>query len=179
RLIRKLIPLATLPASVFESLCKVITVEQQSKGYSLFRKGDPTNEFIYLLDGEIALQADELKVETISADSQSALFPLAHQPQRKIDAVAESAVRFLRVNMELVNSPPNVYDEEESGYMVTDEPEEIADDWMTALLKSPIFQQLPASNLQQILIGLKQIQYQKDDIIVKQGELGEYTVGKS
>ena len=81
--------------------------------------------------------------------------------------------------MELVNSPPNVYDEEESGYMVTDEPEEIADDWMTALLKSPIFQQLPASNLQQILIGLKQIQYQKDDIIVKQGELGEYTVGKS
>ncbi len=174
RLIRKLIPLATLPSSVFESLCTVITVEQQSTGYTLFRKGDLTNEFIYLLEGEISLQANELEVETIAPDSQSALFPLAHQPRRKINAVAQSDIRFLRIAMQLINSPASVYNEEESGYMVTDEPEEIVDDWMTTLLKSPIFQQLPASNLQQILIGLKEIRYKTGDIIVQQGDAGDY-----
>ena len=174
RLIRKLIPLATLPSSVFDSLCKVITVEEQSTGYTLFEKGDLTNEFVYLLDGEISLQAEKLEVEIISPDSQSALFPLAHQPRRKINAIAQSDIRFLRIAMELINSPTSVYNEEDSGYMVTDEPEEISDDWMTTLLKSPIFQQLPASNLQQILIGLKEIRYKKGDIIIEQGEPGDY-----
>jgi CRP-like cAMP-binding protein len=172
--IRKLIPLATLPAPVFAAICSVIEIEEAKQDYVLFRKGDQTNEFIYLLSGKITLQFDELKVDTISADDTTARFAIAHQNPRKIDAIANCDIRFLRIDMEIINNPPTVFTEEEQSYMVTENTEENADDWMTTLLKSPIFQRLPASNLHQILIGLKEIKYNSGDTIIKQGEPGDY-----
>ena len=172
--IRKLIPLATLPGPVFKTICTVIEVEEASRGFTLFKKGDQTNEFLYLLGGEITLQAEELKVETISAGDSTARFALAHQNPRKIDAVANSDIRFLRIDIDIINNPPTVFDEEEKSFMVTKETVENTDDWMTTLLKSPIFQRLPASNLHKILIGLEEIQYNEGDIIISQGESGDY-----
>lgn len=55
--------------------------------------------------------------------------------------------------------------------------EEIAagsDDWMTALLKSPVIRRLPPINLQKIIMGLKVVDFKKDDVILAQGSEGDY-----
>jgi len=47
-------------------------------------------------------------------------------------------------------------------------------DWMTALLKAPIFQRLPPINLQKILLKLEPIDFAKGEVIISQGSLGDY-----
>ena len=172
--IRKLIPLATLPGALFNALCAKINIEETQDGF-LFKRGDVATDLVYLISGEITLQADGLVVEVIASSSDSSRFALAHQLPRKIDAVANGRVRFLRLNTDLVKHAPLLADKKEgSSYMVIDETEDDSDDWMTALLKSPIFQRLPPANLQKILMGLEAIYFKKDEIILEQGAVGDY-----
>ncbi|MGR9045603.1 MAG: cyclic nucleotide-binding domain-containing protein [Gammaproteobacteria bacterium] len=172
--IRKLFPLTTLPAPHFEALCAEITVEHTLRNEYLFRKGDTSGELFYLLNGEISLQAQGLEVEVIRANSDSARFALAHQIPRKIDAVARSTVRFLRLTPDTLSYLSSLTYEEECSYMVIVEQDENSDDWMTTLLKSPIFQRLPPANLQRILISLEEVSVAKGEVILRQGEEGDY-----
>lgn len=175
QIIRQLIPLSTLPAHQFEPLCKKITVESADKDTFLFHRKDIDTDLIYLIEGSITLQSGDLKVESIESGTESARFALAHQVPRKIDALSNTSIRFLRLNSELISPvPDNVYKEEKS-YMVTDEHEdENDDDWMTTLLKSPIFKALPPANLQKILMSLKEVNFEKGDPIITQGDIGDF-----
>jgi rhodanese-related sulfurtransferase len=174
RLIRKLIPLATMPSDRFSALCSEITIEEIEDGF-LFKKGDEAPQFVYLISGEVSLQAAGLVVEVIAASSDSARFALAHQIPRKIDAAANGRVRFLRLNADIVKSPPPFVDKkEDNSYMVIDETESDPDDWMTALLRSPIFQRLPPANLQKILMSLEVVHFKKGEVILEQGGVGDY-----
>ncbi len=172
-IIRKLIPLVNLPGTQLAKLCAEVTVEE-IQSQALFKKGDIEPHLIYLLRGEVLLQAEGLMVEAISAGTEAALFALAHQIPRKIDAMANGAVRFLRLNADIVNNPEPLVYKEDNSYMVTEEPEDDPDDWMTTLLRSPIFQRLPPANLQKILITLESVNFNQGDTIVAQGEVGDY-----
>ena len=172
-IIRKLIPLATLPSAQFNALCAKMTVEEIQDGF-LFKKGDVTPQLVYLISGEVTLQAAGLVVEVIAASNDSAKFALAHQIPRKIDAVANGKVRFLRLNADIVNNPPSLAYKKDNSHMVIDETEGDPDDWMTALLRSPIFQRLPPANLQKILMSLEAVHFKKGDIILEQGGIGDY-----
>ncbi|HEY8159689.1 MAG TPA: cyclic nucleotide-binding domain-containing protein [Methylobacter sp.] len=171
--IRKLIPLATLPSARFNALCAEITVEEIQDGF-LFKKGDISPELVYLITGEVTLQAAGLVVEVIAANSDSAKFALAHQIPRKIDAVANGRVRFLRLSADIVNNPLSLAYKEDNSYMVIDETEGDPNDWMTALLRSPIFQRLPPANLQKILMTLEVVHFKTGDTIIEQGSVGDY-----
>lgn len=58
--------------------------------------------------------------------------------------------------------------------MVIEETEDNSDDWMSTLLRLPIFQPLPPSNLQKILIGFEAVNFQKGEVIIAQGSVGDY-----
>ncbi len=175
--VRQLIPVSTFSNTSFESLCSQVTVEQKESGEFLFKRNDKNDDLIFLIKGSICLQANELLVETIKAGSDSSRFALAHQIPRKIDGYTKTAVRFVRINTDIINSLSNKIDSTykgEDNYMVDEQEDEQEDDWMTTLLKSPIFQALPPSNLQQIIIGLEEVEYKKNEIIIRQGEEGDF-----
>jgi rhodanese-related sulfurtransferase len=172
-IIRKLIPLATMSGAQFSGLCAEITVEELQDDF-LFRKGDVTPQLIYLIQGEVTLQAAGLVVEVVPATSDSAKFALAHQIPRKIDAIANGRVRFLRLNADIVKNIIPLVDKEDNSYMVIEETDGDPDDWMTALLRSPIFQRLPPANLQKILMGLESVYFKKGEILLEQGGTGDY-----
>jgi rhodanese-related sulfurtransferase/FtsZ-binding cell division protein ZapB len=58
--------------------------------------------------------------------------------------------------------------------MFIEEPQIDSDDWMSALLRSPIFQRLPPTNLQKILMSLEAVHYNQGESIVEQGTMGDY-----
>jgi rhodanese-related sulfurtransferase len=58
--------------------------------------------------------------------------------------------------------------------MFIDETQNDSDDWMTALLRSPIFQRLPPTNLQKILMSLEAVHFSKGEVILDQGGMGDY-----
>jgi CRP-like cAMP-binding protein len=173
RIIRQLIPLSTLPTKRFEHLCKQLHIETAESGQYLFRRGDDNSDLYFLLDGSISLQTESFIIETIRADSDSARFAIAHQIPRKVDAVAKSRIQFLRLNTAMMKSTQETSYQENESTMMVDELED-NDDWMTTLLKSPIFRGLPPANLQKILMSLQEIRFNPGDIIIKQGDPGDY-----
>jgi rhodanese-related sulfurtransferase len=58
--------------------------------------------------------------------------------------------------------------------MLTQDTQDDSDDWMSALLRSPIFQRLPPTNLQKILMSLEAAHFSKGEVIVEQGTMGDY-----
>jgi rhodanese-related sulfurtransferase len=58
--------------------------------------------------------------------------------------------------------------------MLTDETQDDSDDWMSALLRSPIFERLPPTNLQKILMSLESVHFNAGEVIVEQGSMGDY-----
>ncbi len=173
QIIRRLIPLATLPSAQFARLCKQLVVEQKQHGEVLFRRGDEQSDLIYLLNGSINLCTESFKIQTIESGTDSARFAIAHQIPRKIDALAEGRVQFLRLKSDLLRSIQGMpYEESESTMMV--EEFEDCDDWMTTLLRSPVFRALPPANLQKIMIGLEEVYFKAGDVIIRQGDPGDY-----
>lgn len=178
KIIRQFIPLSTIPIKHFESLCHDITVEKAEQGTFLFKRNDLNQELFYLVDGTISLQSNDFKVESIKSGTESSRFAIAHQIPKKIDAFTETPIQFLRLNTDMLNALPSIaVEEEDNAFMVIDEPDdddENDDDWMTTLLKSPIYRGLPPANLQQIIMSLEQTKYQKGELIIKQGDPGDF-----
>jgi rhodanese-related sulfurtransferase len=148
---------------------------------AIFKRGDTNTDLVYLLEGSVTLQADGLVVEVINSESESVKFALAHQIPRKIDAVANGSVRIVRLDAHMVNNPPAAVYQEDLGYTVVEESSgEDSDDWMTALLRFPLFEALPATSLQKILISLRTTHFKEGDVIIDNGSAVEnfYVVHK-
>ena len=172
--VRRLTPFNTLPGAYFKKICDEITVQHAEQGEILFKRGDETTDLFYLLSGDVVLKSDEFVVEEISANTQSSQFALAHQTPRKIDAIAKIDIHYLRIAVDLIKQPPVDDLEGESSFMITDENEENDSDWMTQLLKSPVFQHLPAANLQKILMGFQEVSFAEGELIVSQDQPADY-----
>jgi CRP-like cAMP-binding protein len=172
--VRDKYPISRIASSHFEQLCSELSIEQLHSGEFLFKRGETTDELLYLLDGEISLQTDEFKIETLAADSESAKFAIAHQIPRKIDALSATDIRFLRLTPAMIKSVQceKTYQEDTESMVV--EETEGSNDWMTNLLKSPIFRALPPANLQKILMSVEEVVYKPDETIINQGESGDY-----
>jgi CRP-like cAMP-binding protein len=171
--LRRLIPLNTLSDTRFEHICSQIRIEEAPRGFVLFRQGDTKNEFVYLLSGTISLQAGGVEMDSVSGGTDTARFALAHQIPRKVSAVAIDAVRYVRIAPDIINQQ----DELNRGlptYKVSDIPEEPTRDWMTALLKSPLFLRLSPANIQAILRGLEEIEVNAGDVVCRQGDPGDF-----
>ncbi|MEQ1636465.1 MAG: cyclic nucleotide-binding domain-containing protein [Methylococcales bacterium] len=172
--IRKFIPLATLPLPRFENICAKIEILTALPGETLFKKGDDNKELVYLLSGEVSLQAAGMQVEVIDAQSFSGRFALAHHNPRKISAVALSSLRYLRLDADWLFSLTKNFNNEDNINMAGNESEDNPDDWMTTLLNSPIFESLPPANLQKLLMSLEEVKASKGTIVIRQGDPGEY-----
>ncbi|SMF95080.1 Cyclic nucleotide-binding domain-containing protein [Methylomagnum ishizawai] len=171
--LRRLIPLNTLSAPRFEQLCAELKIEDGPKGTLLFRQGDPTHEFVYVLSGTISLQAGGVEMDAVTGGSETGRFALAHQNPRKVSAVAKDRVRYVRVATDQVNQR----DEGPAplpGYTVSHSPDTSGGDWISALLRSPIFRRLPPSNLQALLRAVEEIPYKKGEFVCKQDDPGDY-----
>jgi rhodanese-related sulfurtransferase len=169
RILRNLYPLITFPSEAFKDFCANINIETVHDA-AIFKRGDTNTELVYLLEGSVTLQAEGLVVEVINSDSESAKFALAHQIPRKIDAVTNGMARIIRLDAHTVNNPPPAVFQEDLGYTVVEESSnEESDDWMSSLLRFPLFEDLPATSLQKILISLRTSQFTESDVILENG----------
>jgi len=169
--LRTFIPWNTLPVARFEDICAEITVEEHPKGTVLFEQGDDEKEFVYLISGMISLFAGEMEMETIVTGSEAARFAIAHHIPRKVKAITKSKVRLVR----LATYKLDVSSPKDSGQTYTvSEDEEEGGDWMMTMLQSPVFQRLPASNLQKIMMQMEEISFEAGDTVVNQGDEADY-----
>lgn len=171
-LLRKMVPINTLGDDALSKLMDSVVFETLQKGDYLFKQGDSENYNAYLLSGKVVLQAKSRDVDTISAGSDTARFPLAHQVPRKFSAIARTKSQIVRVDNRLLSELIN-----ESGgsdYEVSDFDAEATDDWMSQLLQSKVFQQIPAANIQGVMMQMEEQEVLAGEVIIQQGEEGDY-----
>lgn len=174
RELRHLIPLNTLPENRLVQVCSEVEIEEAAKGTALFHQGEATREFVYLLSGTISLQAGGVEMDSVVGGSDVARFALAHQNPRKVSAIAKTQVRYVRIKPELINQQREESPAPSAGYKVSDAAEDSGGDWMSALLRSPIFLRLPPANLQGVLRNVEEIQVKAGDVICRQDDDGDY-----
>ncbi|MGB5762987.1 MAG: cyclic nucleotide-binding domain-containing protein, partial [Sedimenticolaceae bacterium] len=170
--LRALVPLHTLPDEALEELLETAGFESVAKGSMLFEEGDTDHENIYLLQGSVTLLNEGAIVDTVDAGSDTARFPLAHQLPRKYSARAKKKVRIARIDSRLLSDV--LARTRTVDYQVADFEEATEDDWMSMLLQSSVLQQVPAANIQQVMINVEQVEVEKGADLICQGDPGDF-----
>ena len=170
--LRALVPLHTLPDDVLAELFERVVVETVKRGEILFNQGDTDHENVYLVKGKVALLSDNSVVERVESGSDTARFPLAHQLPRKYAARAESKSRITRIDSRQLSDL--LARSQTVDYQVADFEEASEDDWMSMLLQSRVLQQVPASNIQRVMMSVEQVEVSKGEDLIRQGDPGDF-----
>ncbi len=170
-ILRKLIPLNTLPDETLEKLLQQAKFEKLQRGDVLFRQGDENRERVYLLSGRVALMEGDAEVDTVSAGDNLARYPLAHHTPRKFTAVSKHKSEFVRIDNRLLG---DMLSRAGSSAYQVEELDEEADDWMAQLLQSKIFQRIPAANIQKVMMNMEEVEVSAGDVVIRQGDEGDY-----
>lgn len=146
-----------------------------SQGQALFKKGDSDKRSIYLLSGTVELTGDDSVKRVIVGGTDEASCPIAPTLPRQQTAVALDAVRYFSIDSELLDVTLTL---DQTGiYEVGDfssEPDGDEGDWMSALMQTRIFQQIPPHCIQKIFMRLQRIDYKAGDVVIHQGSKGDY-----
>ncbi len=168
-------PLNALKRNNLRALHKKIDLLQAKRGQTLFKKGDTEKRAFYVLSGTIELKEGDEVVQTIAGGTDEARNPIAPILPRHQTAVAADHVKYISIDSELLDvtltwDQTGIY---EVGDFRTEQDKENGD-WMTALLQIKAFQKIPPANIQTLFMQLQQVNYKAGDIIIKQGQEGDY-----
>jgi CRP-like cAMP-binding protein len=127
-----------------------------------------------VLSGNVDLRkADETEISIIGG-SDEARNPLAPHLPRSYTAIATTNCEYITIDSDLLDvmltwDQTGSYEVSELQGM-----EESNDDWMTTLLQTKAFHRIPPANIQAIFMRLQQVNYKADEVIIKQGDEGDY-----
>jgi len=165
-LLKSFVPPSALNAENFQELSDKATVEEIGAGKTIFSQGDTDKKTIYLIDGELTMTTDSGESTTVTSGTQAAKHPLANFQPRRHTAVAKTACKITRVDSDLLDILMTW--DQMSGIQVdeihTDDEEE-GGDWMTRILQSKAFLQVPA---------IQEVPAKAGDVIIKQGDEGDF-----
>ncbi|MET0086370.1 MAG: SUMF1/EgtB/PvdO family nonheme iron enzyme [Sedimenticola sp.] len=171
-ILRKLIPLNTLKDAALKKAAEAADFGKLGKGGLLFSEGDTDNYNVYLLSGEVGLYTGNREMDSVRAGTDTARFPLAHQIPRKFTVKAKSKIEVVRIDNRILGEL--LAKAGSSDYEVSDFDAEATDDWMSQLLASRVFQLIPASNIQGVMMRMEEMEAKAGDVIIRQGEEGDY-----
>ena len=171
-----LTPLCQLSAASQARLHEVAEFVHYERGGIVFREGDTDGHTIYLLEGTLELGSGDQVLRRISGGTAEANSPLAQLQPRQMSARALSKVTVLRLPRELLAEcvARELGAAEGAAFQVDEIDSAEQDDWMTRMLRSKLFAQLPASNIHRIFSLLESIEVSAEEDVVRQGEAGEY-----
>ena len=174
--LKLLTPINSLSPDNLREISDKTVIQTQSAGRYLFKKGDFDKKHVYLLSGKIGLLDNKQLIKNIESKDKEALLPLAHTQPRKLSARAITDCSYITLDSNLLDimmtwNQTGVYHVEE----LDDESHESSDDdWMTQLLHTKAFHKVPPANIQAIFMRMQQVEYKAGDVVIEQGEEGEY-----
>jgi len=170
--LRNMVPIHTLPEEVFADLIQGLQIETVARNAVLLQEGDTEQLNYYLLEGKVSLLEGGQVVDSVAAGEESARFPIAHVLPRKNSVRADSRVRVACIDTRRISEL--LARNDQVAYEVDNFEEVDSDDWMSLLLRSPVLQQLPASNIQRLMMSISEVEVPQGEEIIRQGDPGDY-----
>ena len=176
-LLKSLVPPSALNTENFQELASKTFVEVLPAGKVIFKQGDNDKKNVYLLEGEVAITSSTGQSTLIKAGTPAAKHPLANQQPRKHTAVTKAPSRITRIDGDLLDillTWDQLSGIEVGEILVDENKGDDESDWMTRILQSKAFLQVPAPNIQSMFMRIQEMPVKAGDIIIKQGDEGDY-----
>ncbi|HEX5421421.1 MAG TPA: cyclic nucleotide-binding domain-containing protein [Gammaproteobacteria bacterium] len=175
RELRALSPMSSLKKENLHALAKKVKVREAQAGEALFREGDSEKRAVYVLSGTIELRGGREARERIEGGSERARQPLSPVLPRRDTALAVKPTEYIAIDSDLLDvmltwDQTGIYEVSE----LSQEGGASSDDWMTTLLQTKAFHKIPPANIQAIFMRLKQVNFKAGDVVIKQGDEGDY-----
>src|SRR6478609_3845458 len=177
-LLAKFSPFNTLAFEYLTRVMEKAVIKEYTKGTIIFKRGRELHESFYLVSGAVDLIDSQFEITSISSDDELHKVPINSSSPTKVSAVAKSEVVILSVESDFSDL---VLAWSESGNEQSTEGAEDSEfesagegDWMSSLLQSPFFNKIPPGNIRQLFLRFKSQRVAADEIIIREGERGEY-----
>lgn len=183
-MIRLLIPISEISSQGQTEIFNSGNLLRLSKKGTLFEQGARDNFSYYLLEGEIELFANNQSQNTINAGTDRALYAMAQLQPRQFSAKAKTDCVIFQIQRDVVDRQMVLQEQEDtvSGLNFDSQPSEmeVSDmddeddvDWMTCMLQSDLFANMPTANIGQLFALLEEEEYKSGDVVIKQGDPGD------
>ena len=178
-ILKGFVPPSALNAENFQELAGKTYVEDVAAGKPIFKAGDNDRQSVYLVDGQVELTSAGGEAKTVLSGSEMAKHPLANQQPRKHTATAAVDSKVIRIDSDLLDillTWDQLSGIEVDEIQVEEEAAEEDDDgdWMTRILQSKAFLQVPPANIQALFMRVQEVPVKTGDAIIKQGDDGDY-----
>jgi CRP-like cAMP-binding protein len=172
--LKALSPLGSLKKDNLHALGKKTKVREAQAGETLFREGDTEKRTVYVLSGTVELRDGDKVVARITGGEERARNPLSPKLPREHSAIALKPVEYVTIDSDLLDVMLTW--DQTGSYEVQELRGEQggSDDWMTTLLQTKAFHKIPPANIQAIFMRLEQVNHRAGDVVIKQGEEGDY-----
>ncbi len=175
-LLKSFVPPSALNAENFQELAGKALVEEIVAGRTIFNQGDTDKKMIYLIDGEVTMTSDSGESISVTSGTVAAKHPLASFQPRRHTAIAKSACKITRIDSDLLDILMTW--DQMSGIEVdeiqTEDDDDGGGDWMTRILQSKAFLQVPPGNIQSMFMRIQEVPAKAGDVIIKQGDDGDF-----
>lgn len=191
--LKKFVPFDSLQDEYLDEALENIKQEDVPKGSMLFKRGRAIVSRYFLVEGKVDLidasyKSHLVKGGTIQAKtmlnpesptrcsgivkSPSAIvFSIEAETLDRITAWSESAEAAFEAEM----SDKQIFDPSATGqFDVVAVEEELSNDWMSALLKSPLFSRVPLTHVQDLFSKFEEKFADKGEVIIKEGQKGDF-----
>lgn len=165
------VPLNGLKPESQRDLAKKSKILEAKAGTYLFKTGEHAAQALFIMSGEVQIEDNGKAVAKIAGGTSSAQHRVAHQTPRKVSAKCLSDVKYLAVDSSLLDV---MLTWDQTGSFEVEELSSGDDDWMGKLLQIKTFQSVPPGNLQAMFMRMQQINVEPGQVIVKQGEEGDF-----
>jgi len=168
-------PLDGLKRDNLAALARKVQLRELSPGQVLFKEGDTEKRTFYIVSGILELIDQGKVVGTVEGGSELARNPVAPVFPRRVSARARDRVKFISIDSDLLDvmltwDQTGTYEVSE----LQGKADDGGDDWMTMLLQTKAFHRVPPANLQAIFMRMQRIDFNEGDVIIKQGEEGDF-----
>ncbi|WP_185231404.1 cyclic nucleotide-binding domain-containing protein [Teredinibacter franksiae] len=183
--LKRFVPFNGLEDDYLQEALSKIEVQEYGKGQMLYKRGRAVATKYFLLEGQIDLINSAFYVSTVLGDSAAANSALNSESPTLCSAVAKSpSVRVFSIEAEVLDrltawsqsAVEEGFDDFEysTGEFEVEEVGEEGGDWMAALLQAPLFSKVPLTQVQELFLRFEDVSLKKGDMVVKEGERGDY-----
>ncbi|MGR8918101.1 MAG: cyclic nucleotide-binding domain-containing protein [Gammaproteobacteria bacterium] len=176
-ILKTLVPPNALNAENFQELAGKAFVEEIAAGKTIFKAGDVDRKTTYLLEGEVSLSEEGGATTSVRGGTDAAKHPLANVQPRQHTAKAKTPCKITRFDSDLLDillTWDQLSGIEVNEISVEEEEADDDSDWMTRILQSQAFLQVPPANIQAMFMRMQEVPMRAGEVVIKQGDDGDY-----
>jgi CRP-like cAMP-binding protein/rhodanese-related sulfurtransferase len=170
-LFRRFVPTHSLNPTDRAELARCSLVHTYQAGEVMFVAGTPSRRVAYLIAGTVRLER-EGSVERVVGGTEAARYALTNGPHYAWTAHCETAAEVLYIERDRLDQ---VLTWNQAGIIeVRDINEENSADWMAAMLRSPVLQQVPSSSIVRVIASVEPVDFAAGEAIIRYDAPGDY-----